>query len=201
MRWAGPSVLGLFALLSLADIIQTHPPWKDEAADDVALRSRVLALVPPGAYVMDAKGEAVFRPRPVRAVLETITLERYRRGLLRNDIPERLAATGTAVVIPDHVEVDERTRAFVDANYLRAGSNLMVAGRVLDVPPEGRLLFEIAVPQCYEVLAAGPVRIDDREATGPVVLANGPHEISVAAGDMPVTLVYAPARDLLRPRR
>jgi hypothetical protein len=215
------AVSGLAVLFSFADIIRSHPPWQNQADADSAVRALVLSLTPQDGYVMDAKGEAVFRQRPIYPVLETITLRQYARGLLEDDIPERLAATGTAVVIPDRVAFDAATLTFLRRNYLDLAQDLeeaphhgsddrqglprlMVAGLVLTPPAAGGSVeFAIEVPTRYAVLAGdrAQVRIDGADCRGSIPLAAGTHRLSAGPGSAAVTLVYAPVVALgLAPR-
>src|SRR5689334_5316889 len=93
------AVLALAAIGELALTIRFGDLGHDCSRSQRRALAEILHLTRPGDLVMSVKGEAIFRRRPVYAAIETIAEERYRRGLLADDIAERLAATGTAVVM------------------------------------------------------------------------------------------------------
>lgn len=157
-----------------------HPPWKNEMRPQTALVSSVLELTAPDDYVMDPKGETIFRRRPYFWVLEHITQARLDRGLLVDSIPEDLVATRTAVVLEDRPNFPPRARAFMDAHYLPVGSAVRVLGQML--PPEdagSTIRFEVVVPARYVIVAAdGSVggTLDGLPYDGARTLAPGTHE-------------------------
>ena len=90
----------------------------------------MLRLTRPDDYVMDAKGEMIFRRRPVYWALEDITIARMREGSIADDIADRLVATGTPVVIMDRLPA--RDVAFVERNYVPicpSGGLICIAGQ------------------------------------------------------------------------
>lgn len=156
--------------------------------------ARVLALTRPDAPVMDAKGESIFRRRPIYWVLETITLRRMETGSIVDDIPARLAAAQTPLVVDERFPTSDWP--FLDANYLPIGDRLHVAGKALGVLRAGATRrFDIAVAQTYAVVAphgAAAGLLDGEPVAGPRVLAAGPHQFTAAA-DGAVALVWSPA--------
>ncbi len=57
----------------------------------------VLALTTPDEDVMDLKGDAIYRPRPIYYGIETFAKLRMKLGWIENDIVERLIRNPTAV--------------------------------------------------------------------------------------------------------
>ncbi len=188
----------LAAAGEIAALLDAASPWRDEVSPDLRVVGDVLRLTRPGEPVMDLKGETIFRPRPVYWVYESITRERLRRGLVPDSIPERLAATRTAVAVNDNYFFPPRGRAFMNANYLGVGS-LRVLGRMLRVPrgdPGAALPFAVAIPARYALLAeGGPARgaLDGVPYRGPRALSSGAHEYRPAPGETRVALVWARA--------
>lgn len=180
------------ALSVVAGIVLLSPDRYTPTRDELA---SILSLTHPGDYVMDPKGDSIYRPRPFFWVLERVTEERLRNGSIRDDLSDRLAATSTAFLLDDHLPLADR--AFVDANYLPIGGRLRVAGQHLGSLPAGRSgHFRIAI--------AGDYRFVDRDGAvagwldgarfvdGAVHLAAGEHRFApVAAADL--ALVWAPA--------
>jgi hypothetical protein len=143
---------------------------------------------------MDAKGESIYRRRPIYWVLETITLRRMQDGLIADDIPARLAATRTPLVVADRFPPADA--AFLDAHYLPVGDGLYVAGRRLGVLRAGETVrFDLAVAQTYRLVAphgeaAG--ELDGTPVAGPRALAAGTHVFTATAAGA-VALVWSPA--------
>ena len=161
-------------------------------------QAEVLHLTGPGDVVMSLKGEAVFRRRPIYPAIETIAEERYRRGELVDDIPERLAATETPVVVQyDVAPYPPRAWAFMRDNYLPVDF-MRVLGQYVDPPATGagERTFFIAVPQEYTMIGPrGPARgvLDGEPWRGPRRLGRGFHRYVAAPVEGRLAVVWAPA--------
>ncbi len=195
----GALLVAALVAVEITVVFHIHGPWINHTSRQSELLGTVFCLTAPGDPVMDDKGETIFRRRPFYFALENITQERMRRGLIADDIPERLIATRTAVVRAKYLPA--RARAFVDANYLVIGrlsaghdrvepvelGRFSVLGKA--VAPGGRGTVAIAVPARYVVLdAAGEpataVRVDGQPLPGHGGrwLAAGSHEVDAPAG-------------------
>ena len=191
------AVLLAVLAVELGVIVLKGPVWRDRGHAQTALLADVLRLTDSGDYVMDAKGETVFRRRPFFWVLETITEARLRRGLLPDTIPEAIVRTRCHVAVPDSARFPKRGRAFLNANFVSVG-RLRVAGRLLGPPPSAGapFSFAIAVPGEYAVVTpAGPAagEIDGTGAAGPRFLAAGTHEFKLEGASRPLAVVWAKA--------
>ncbi len=189
-------LVGLLAL-EVGVIVLKGPVWRDRGHAQTALLADVLRLTDGSDFVMDAKGETVFRRRPFFWVLETITNARLRRGLLPDTIPEGIVRTRCHAAVEDSPRFPERGRAFLNANFVSVG-RLRVAGRLLGPPPRAGapLSFPIAVPGEYTVVApAGPAAgaLDGTAAAGPRFLAPGTHEFRLDGPPRPLAVVWAKA--------
>jgi len=169
--WAGDrihkatnGVAPAFLLLSVAVagefvwMIKSCPPFEDRNKDEQAVIADTLKLTHPGETVLDAKGQAIFRRRPYYYVLETITRVRADKGEIVDDVPERLIAERTPVLVRCHW-LTEATDQFVKQNYVSVGS-VMVLGKKLTPSPDRRLRFEVTVPGKYVMVD------DDGDASG-----------------------------------
>lgn len=133
--WLAATLTALLILGELTAIFYIHGPWQDHTGRQRELLATTFRLTSPADLVMDDKGETVFRQRPFYFALEGITRERLRRGLIVDDIAERLIATRTAVV---HARfLPERARAFVASNYLPIG-HLSSRGNTIEPVELGR---------------------------------------------------------------
>ena len=175
--------------------------WRDGTREDMALLADVLHLTRPTDPIMDLKGETVFRPRPFFYVLEGLTKERIRRGLIPDTIPERLIATGTAIaIILKRTDFfPPRARTFLQENYVYVG-RLNVAGQLLSLPASSTddhaFHFEVRVPNRYTIVAEhGRVAgwLDGTAYTGARVLSPGLHEFRPTSGEGRFVLIWAQA--------
>ena len=208
----GPAVLGLGALagrksapfigpvlasVEVLLIVTTVSPWKDQTADQIGMVADTLKLTEPGDFVMDGKGETIYRRRPFFFVLEKLTFQRMHLGLIPNDIPERLITTRTPLVAPRRIKDESLT--FIEANYLPIAWRLRVLGKVLretGTPADQPCAFEIAVPQSYTLITPQGLpegTLDGLPFTGPQELAAGPHVFTPARKTGKLVVIWAPA--------
>ena len=160
-------VLGEFVWM-----VKMCPPFEERNKDDVATIAKTLNLTRPGETVLDSKGQAIFRRRPFYYALETITRMRADKGEIIDDVPERLIAERTPVLIRCHWLTDA-TDKFVKQNYVSVGSSVLVLGKKLTPPADGKLQFEVSVPGKYIMVD------DDGDASGTLdgIDWQGPREL------------------------
>ena len=80
-RWRFGWVLPLVVVLAeSALILRQAPPWVDETGDKIQFVRDVLKLTNPADYVMDSKGEAIYRRRPSNLILEGVTTRGIKAG-------------------------------------------------------------------------------------------------------------------------
>jgi hypothetical protein len=196
----GPLVPLIAILIELFIIVQTEP-WHDETEWHRLLLTDVLRLTAPTDYVMDVKGETVYRNRPFYWGLEHITKERIARGLIPDHIAERLIATRTPVVTGDASAFPDHGRAFMLDNYVVVGE-VRVLGHVLPAPEPvshehpTRIRFRIRVPSAYAIVAehgAFDGWLDGTRYRGPRLLTDHTHELRVRPDTPRLAFVWAPA--------
>lgn len=192
-----PAVLAVSLLWTLV----THLPWHSRTASFSDWLGTVLAITRPGEPVLDAKGAAIYRPRPYFPVLETITLQRLHDGALRDGLLAAMRDSQTHVVSTERFT--PAALDFVHANYVLLRPDLWVSGQ------EGRMLagqrsaaFDLAIGGDYEVLndrgqRLEDARIDGREVGNGLRLRPGGHVLHLRhAGHY--RLLWAPAADWWR---
>jgi len=173
--------------------------WRAAARTSIRLETAVLRLTDDGDFVMDEKGESIFRPRPTYWVMEGITRERLRRGLIPDDFADRLVATRTTTVAGYGWVLPARSRRFVSEHYLRVEGrpfrrSVFVAGRRLD--SRGDTTFTVPFALSYALVGArGEPHgvLDGAPYDGARVLEAGVHTYRAAPGDGPVALLWAKA--------
>jgi Dolichyl-phosphate-mannose-protein mannosyltransferase len=189
----------LVAVAFLGNLLGRQTLWSGRAADSTALIGDVLRLTAPGEPVMDLKGEAVFRPRPFYYALEHITQERIHRGLIVEDIPERLIASRTTVAVGCLDHFPARTARFLGENYVRVGT-LRVAGQMIAPNPAtgDRLLFDIRIPARYTIVTDGAPaggQLDGTPYDGPRFLDSGLHAYTPAPADGRIAVLWSRAAE------
>lgn len=183
----------LIANLLRKPAIQTPTPGKYER-----FLAIVLKLTGPNDFVMDAKGEAIFRNRPYYFCLETQTRRKIINGDLPDDIPERLITTRTALTRTNRLP--DRAEAFVKKHYLRVGRGASVLGQDLnaDATDGTHYSFTVGVPQRYVIVGKnGPVAgiLNGVPYSGAVELSAGPHIFIRQSKDEPIALFWAKAHE------
>ena len=189
--------LVVVAVLEIAATVYVDRPWRDGTLAQRALVAEVLRLTRPADFVMDVKGEMLFRRRAYYPVLEDVMLARIRDGEVPDDIAERLIATRTYVAVNDNERFPPAGRRFLLDNYLPVGA-LRVAGKLLDVNAAGRSEFTLALPGRYVVLSpdkATTGTLDGRPMIGPKLLDAGAHTVEGAVPGLPLALLWADAAD------
>ncbi|MDQ6861601.1 MAG: glycosyltransferase family 39 protein [Verrucomicrobiota bacterium] len=180
-RW--PRWLPAPALIIALEFIATffaRAAWRQSEPDETKLLRAVVRLTNPGDFVLDLKGETVFRQRAYPPLWEPLVMERIRRGLIIDDAPERCIALRTCVATK-HRDMSARATQFVEENYLPIGDGLYVAGRWLHAAPDqpNAFHFVVAIPERYVIASrAGMARgtLDGQPFDGPRFLQPGAHE-------------------------
>ncbi len=187
------------AILEIGCVVGGGFLWYNDIYDAVDLLADVLRLTQPTDPVVDLKGEMVFRQRSSYYVLEGITKARIRRGLIADDIPERLIATRTCVAAVDSDQFPPRTRTFLQENYMPVG-HLRVAGQFLTprVANDGTFSFPftVQIPAQYVIVSetgAATGWLDGTPHQGARFLRPGPHEYRSSLSEGRLALVWAQA--------
>jgi hypothetical protein len=181
-------------LFGLAWLTRRHYPFARRNKANCQRVAQTLDLTRPDEYVMDGKGELVFRKRAFYYALETLTLRRISLGLIPDDICERLIVTRTAV-LSKIGRLTPRAQTFVGENYLPLG-RLLVLGKPPAAPIAGRIEFDVVIPETYAFIDAKgtiPGTLDGTRIDGPRALAAGHHEIAVGPEVKNVAVVWARA--------
>ena len=203
LRLAALPGFPLVAGLELA-VLLLALPHSTALAHQVKTWHAVLRLTRAGDYVMDEKGELLFRRRAYYYELETITRARIAQHLLPDDISQSLVRTNTLVVGPDLRHFPPRDRAFIEANYVSVGP-LLVAGQFLGPstssgpdPASRAISFGIRIPAWYSIVdSLGPAQgsLDEVPISGPRFLGAGRHTYQPGRENCRTALVLAKAID------
>ncbi len=192
-----PGAGGLLGMAEFLWLFATVLPWQDDTGNKIGMVADTLKLTAPGDFVMDSKGETIYRRRPFRYVLESRTFQRLKRGWLVDDIPDRLARTRTPLATLQRMP--RLARTLIRSNYIPIAYRLRVAGKMIRNQPVSageHCAFEVVVPQRYALITPSGVpagSLDDRPFDGPRELGPGMHLFipSKPAGE--IALIWAPA--------
>jgi Dolichyl-phosphate-mannose-protein mannosyltransferase len=197
----GPGLLSvgfpLIACVEIGALLLLTPPRFDGLNETTTLISDILGLTTKQDYVMDAKGDSVFRRRAIYYVLEGVTLHRFEVGLLQDDIPEQLIATRAPVA--SILRTPARARQFIEQNYIPVAYRLRVLGQMLvtnGAEPAGTRAFEIVIPADYMLVSEHGslvATLDGKPVEGARYLERGRHEVRISSGSGRIALVLAKA--------
>jgi len=198
-RATGGLVTAVVAV-ELALLVGDPGVWRADALNTTAFTTDVLRLTDASDFVLDQKGESVFRPRSTYWVLEGITKERFRRGLIPDDLAADLVATHTGAVAGNHWGLPKESRRFVSRHYLCVRDfphvgKLLVAGRWIDPGTEDA--FDIPFSFPYALLGEHGSRprglLDGTTYDGPRLLEPGVHRYEPAPGEGRLVLLWEKA--------
>src|SRR5262249_46451936 len=125
---------------------------------------------------------------------------RMARGLILDDGPERLVATRTCVAVNEVSRFPDRSRAYLEQNYLPVG-HLRVAGRLLDASerdPAGQMPFDVPIPARYALIGQSETPagvLDGAPYDGARFLDAGPHGYAPGAGHARIAVIWAQAAE------
>jgi hypothetical protein len=148
----------------------------------------VVTTTAPTDYVLDLKGDAIFRRRPVRPIYEDVGRALTAIGKLPDSGPQRMIETGCCAAIRDSGHLPPHTRAFIARHFIGSEPVRYCGTRVTGSS------FTIAIPQTYAVVARNPqrVRIDGIPYRGPRRLGAGRHAID-RGGNESVVVIWSRA--------
>lgn len=192
VRSVAPAFLGIVGIVW---VLAGRSIFHNGTAGHIRYVAEVLRLTTPDDYVMDYKGESIFRRRPFYFVLEPVTRDRIRAGLITDNIPECLIATGTHVVLRDTNRLKQRTPEFLRANYVPVGQ-VCVAGKLLAPSATGSYEFDLAIAGTYAVTTKDSVpngTLDGTAYTSPRMLSPGRHTLQLAAQPQAVVVIWSRA--------
>ena len=188
------------ALCEIAVLFTGKPVWKDRTIGETNLLRDVLALTQPDDYVLDCKGETIFRRRCFRLLLERITRKAIKRGIITDDAPQRCIETRTCVVATMLHRYSDSTRDFIERAYLPVTNHLRVAGAILRPSTENsrQFQFQVVIPATYKIFSrAGDVSglLDGVPYNSARFLEAGPHTFESISPTNEVVLLWAQAVD------
>jgi hypothetical protein len=141
-------ILAALAVVFIAFIAKETRGFTDKTKEEITMIRQVLRLTRPGEYLMDLKGETIFRPRPSYHIYEFITRNLMIRGMIDDTIAEDVVRKRCYVAQADGEFWPPRARAFLSANFLDLG-RLRAAGQW--IKPDGS--FTIAIPGEYVIVS------------------------------------------------
>ncbi len=190
----------LAVLCEIAVLFTGKPVWKDRTTDQTNLVRDVVALTQPDDYVLDCKGETIFRRRCFRPLLERITRKAIKRGIITDDAPQRCVETRTCVVATMLHRYSDSTRDFIERAYLPVTNHLRVAGATLRPSTENsrQFQFQVVIPATYKIFSrAGDASglLDGVPYNSARFLGAGPHTFESISATNEVVLLWAQAVD------
>jgi hypothetical protein len=183
----------VLAAAGITWIVRSQSPFNDATVDKIGQVKTALMLTQPDEYVMDSKGETIFRRRPFYYVLEGMTGIRMKAGLIKDTIPERLVSTETPLATVHRMP--PRAAGFIRQNYLPIAFRLSVLGQLLPMTSDDATC-EIRVPSTYTIVSEkGPFAgtLNGEPFTGPMRLESGIYRIHRDGGSGALAIIWSRA--------
>jgi hypothetical protein len=192
------SILPALIVATEIMLIERHgSPFANNTTDKITLIANVLRLTDESDYVMDSKGETIYRRRPIYYVLDGITKWRMHSHLIRDDIPERLIETRTALAVTIG-RMPAPDVAFITRNYLPVAFRLSALGKTVrsgDEQAESSR-FDVRISGRYTLVnESGKIAglLDGVEFDGPREILAGRHTFRQTTGSGRTALIWARA--------
>ena len=182
----------VIALAEIVLVTATGRLHRDETRDGLLVIEQTLQLTSPGEFVMDLKGETVFRPRAFYYVLEPMTKRRIQAGKIADTIVSDILRTRTMLIGPDLYGYPRAARRFLQKNFVFIGA-VRVPGRILR-----EMSFQVDVPAEYAIVGRSDAfdgALDGRPYDGARHLAAGIHTISPMPSGESYALLWARAAE------
>lgn len=198
-RWIGMAIGAVplvFALFEVKWLLAEGRPFHHQGPSRLHWLQRPLDYTDPWDFVMDAKGDTIYRHRPYYWALESVTRVRVRLGSIPDNIPQRLIETQTPIVLANRLEGD--SLRFVEANYLLSSDDFYVLGQWLPDSSGAPAEITIRVPGIYRFVGpAGPIagKVDGRLRSAPSYLKPGVHRFEPTEPQSRIAVVWAKAND------
>jgi hypothetical protein len=197
------AIVPLPAFIAIAEVLVlliVHPFFRWDRKSESGLLRQILVLTTPEDYVLDSKGETIFRKRTSPLIMERITNKAVQSAMLIDDTPKRCIETRTCVVSALAAgSFSEPTRQFIERNYLPVSNSLRVAGiKLKPTEASGRCDFAIVIPALYEIVSLdGNVSgiLDSVPYDGPRFLAAGQHSFESKGSENTLFCVWSRAID------
>jgi hypothetical protein len=194
-------LLAVVGAVEIVLILAGRPPWIDGTLREREVLGEVLRLTKPGEFVMDFKGESVFRQRAFFYVLEPLTFVRIRRMMMEDTVAEDLVNRNVCVVLNQDRWYPKDAVRFMTENYVAVG-RMRVAGKVIApklVAANAEIRFDVKLPASYVFWAEdGPIggTLDDVSSAGARELSVGEHTFHPDAAHKQVAIFWSRAADL-----
>jgi 4-amino-4-deoxy-L-arabinose transferase-like glycosyltransferase len=203
VRW---KILPFLAVLEMTAILTSLHPLNNRARETQLFLGEVLRLTDPTDFLMDPKGETVFRNRPWYYGFERFTKERVQRKLLKDDMVETCIKTRTCVAINASITKNiegaedfmEHDRHLMEKIYIPVG-RLSVVGKYIFHEPQSSAIaipFQVDIPVRYALITAtgnATGTLDGKPYSGPLELSAGEHTYVPTSGETSVAMVWAQA--------
>ncbi|EDY18273.1 hypothetical protein CfE428DRAFT_4057 [Chthoniobacter flavus Ellin428] len=148
-------VLIAVSVLEIVLLLVGRKPWIDGTQREREILSEVLRLTKPGEFVMDFKGESVFRQRAFYYVLEPLTFVRIRSMMIADTVAEDLVAKNVCVALNQDRWYPKKGAKFIEENYLAVARKGGAGGARTDKPIAAgeKIPFEVKVSGSYVLWA------------------------------------------------
>jgi len=197
LAWIAAALPALLVAEEIGMTVHTIEPWHNRTKLQEQFIANTLKLAEPEDYVMDSKGEMIYRNRPYFYVLEEMTRWMFKQQKLRDDIPEAMVARSVCIAAKSRERYPPHTTIFLKENYVPIAFRLLVTGKILTPDPAGKaIVFNLAISTEYALVwqsAPGIALLDGQPYTAPLRLKAGAHTLQVIQGGGDIVILWAKA--------
>jgi hypothetical protein len=183
----------LIAIGGIGLILKSAPLLEDKTKNKISMVATVLRLTDPNDYVLDSKGETIYRRRPTYFVMEGLTGMRMKAGLIKENIIENMITSEAPIATVRRMPA--KVAGFVRENYLPISFRLSVLGKFLSSETE-LFDFDVAIPGSYLFITENgdfSGSLDGVPISGPIYLGAGRYQVRRTAGSGRLALFWARA--------
>jgi hypothetical protein len=168
-------------------------PFDDEVTPFEQNLAVILHLTNPNDYVMDGKGETIFRNRPTYLVFEGITLRRMQLGLVPDDVEASIISKPTFIAVNHRLRPEDQV--WLRQNFVEGDGKVWIAGKHLG-PAQPSMNFNTLIPGKFSIVSdSGPLTgtLDGAPLRDAQQMPAGAHHLQVTAGKGEVAIVWSQA--------
>jgi len=198
--WPARIAIPAAALVMLAGegwwmVSRYQSPLDNEMAGFEQNLAVLLHLTNPDDFVMDGKGETIFRKRPTYWVMEGVTLRRIQMGLIPDDVKASIIKTGTCVAVNHRLRPEDQD--WLRANFIECDGKVWIAGKQLG-PAKPTIHFHTEIAGKFSIVSdSGALagQLDGAPLLGSQQIPAGDHHLELTAGKGDVAIVWSQALD------
>lgn len=177
LAWVSGSYLSNWTVPRIAHPVEFAD--SNDPQDLEGMLTAVLALTRSEEFVMEPKGEFIFRHRANTQVFEGISWYHLSKGTLKDTTVADLIRTSTTTIGHDSPRFTQETRDFMNQNYISVGPLRVLGSALTEV--DTHYAFTVRIPAEYVIIESVGIvagRLSERVFSGRGTLGVGSYEFT-----------------------